>query len=639
MDVLSDPTLSVKRNGRGAHADAVGSCVRERPSVSHGVPRDAPNKVPVDFSSRARSATACETDAREAERFLQHLDPDATGFLFTSGDDDKARARARVKRGMSAPFHHRHGRVTDYGVQAWMQERQASGWNVGVTVQAMKGTKRRADDLAYVRAVFAEMDHGQPVSWPLEPSIISETSQDHFHVYFLVDPEAPMSEADFHGCMMCMVEVYGSDPSAKDTARTLRLPGSWNMKPGREPHHVRIIHESGARYSRDELVSAFPAPPRPKPTPNAPRPHLNGCAPPGLERFVGDDGPLKAISPDQYATWIVVGQALHHESNGGADGLVLWDQWSAGSDKWTAGVCAQRWKSFGRRKGVTGGTIHAVAVSNGWRKPARRRALADKGQRTPGARTPSNTKVAPRPIDLTATAEAEATPRPNKPVWPKCSENGKPCARSQENIRAYVEWRGVKLARNAFANRDEITIDGATHELSDAALRTLRLEADALGLAPPKDYFEDVCHDLAQRNSYNPVADYLSSLLWDGKPRLDRWLPSYTGAPDTELNRAFGSKTLLAAVRRVRQPGCKSDAVLTLEGPQGIGKSTAFRILAGDPWFTDNLSIDADAKLVIEQTTGSWFVEIAELSGIRRGEVEAIKAMISRQSGPRADGV
>jgi predicted P-loop ATPase len=55
-------------------------------------------------------------------------------------------------------------------------------------------------------------------------------------------------------------------------------------------------------------------------------------------------------------------------------------------------------------------------------------------------------------------------------------------------------------------------------------------------------------------------------------PRLDGWLTRYCGAADTPLNRAFGRKTLLAAVRRVREPGCKFDFMLVLEGPQGQGK-------------------------------------------------------------------
>jgi hypothetical protein len=215
--------------------------------------------------------------------------------------------------------------------------------------------------------------------------------------------------------------------------------------------------------------------------------------------------------------------------------------------------------------------------------------------------------------------------------WPDGSP-GKPRHKSQANILAFLDWACVTLRHNAFTLRDEITRDGETSELSDASLRALFLELHALGLDPPKEFFEDVCSNAARRRSYHPVRDYLAGLTWDGAPRLDQWLPTYAGAADTPLSRAFGRKTLIAAVRRVRHPGCKFDQMLVLEGRQGAGKSSLVRVLAGDDWFTDSLTIGQCDKVIIEQTAGSWMVELAELAGIRRAEVEPIKTMISRQA-------
>src|SRR5262245_16675409 len=94
----------------------------------------------------------------------------------------------------------------------------------------------------------------------------------------------------------------------------------------------------------------------------------------------------------------------------------------------------------------------------------------------------------------------------------------------------------------------------------------------------------------------------------------------------------MGRKALIAGVRRIRKPGCKFDTALVFEGKQGTSKSKLVRILASEPWFSDNLPVGADAKLIIEQTAGVWIVELAELSGMRRSEVEAVKTMLSRQS-------
>lgn len=66
---------------------------------------------------------------------------------------------------------------------------------------------------------------------------------------------------------------------------------------------------------------------------------------------------LKRISPEDYETWIKVGMSL----KSGGMGLDMWDWWSARSNKWVAGVCARKWKTFGQQ-GRTGlGTIFFLA--------------------------------------------------------------------------------------------------------------------------------------------------------------------------------------------------------------------------------------------------------------------------------------
>jgi predicted P-loop ATPase len=72
--------------------------------------------------------------------------------------------------------------------------------------------------------------------------------------------------------------------------------------------------------------------------------------------------------------------------------------------------------------------------------------------------------------------------------------------------------------------------------------------------------------------------------------------------------------------------------MLVLEGPQGSDKSSALRVLAVRPeWFTDDLTLNAKAQEFIEQTLGKWIVEAGELKGMRKGEVEVLKATLSRQ--------
>jgi predicted P-loop ATPase len=134
-------------------------------------------------------------------------------------------------------------------------------------------------------------------------------------------------------------------------------------------------------------------------------------------------------------------------------------------------------------------------------------------------------------------------------------------------------------------------------------------------------------------NSFNPILDYLTSLEWDGKPRLDTWLVRYVGAADEPLNRAFGRKVLIAAVRRVREPGTKFDQVLVLEGEEGIGKSTVPKILASPDYFCDEKIIGERNREVVELTTGVWIYELNELEGLGEQGEARVKALLSRTHG------
>lgn len=114
---------------------------------------------------------------------------------------------------------------------------------------------------------------------------------------------------------------------------------------------------------------------------------------------------------------------------------------------------------------------------------------------------------------------------------------------------------------------------------------------------------------VAREFSFHPVRDYLNGLVWDGVPRVCRWVVDHAGADATEIVCEMSSKFLISAVARVFHPGCKVDTMLVLEGGQGLKKSTAFRALA-EPWFTDHLPDLANKDSMI-QLQGKWIIEIA----------------------------
>ena len=206
---------------------------------------------------------------------------------------------------------------------------------------------------------------------------------------------------------------------------------------------------------------------------------------------------------------------------------------------------------------------------------------------------------------------------------------------SQKNIRLAIDLLGVKLSYDEFSLRE--TIEGPDDEplrtFNDKELVRLYLAIDEeFYFRPAKGYFEDVVLNECYANKYHPVRQYLDSVKHDGKPRVDTWLIDYGGAPDTPYVRAVGALILIAAVRRVRQPGCKFDEMLVLESPEGKDKSTALATLAvREEWFSDSLPMDADDKQVIEIMSGKWIIEAPELKGMRGKTEEHVKAFLSRR--------
>lgn len=132
-----------------------------------------------------------------------------------------------------------------------------------------------------------------------------------------------------------------------------------------------------------------------------------------------------------------------------------------------------------------------------------------------------------------------------------------------------------------------------------------------------------------QRHSFHPIRNYLNKLEWDGKPRGEKLFIDYLGAEDNIYTRTVTRKWLTAAVARVMRPGCKFDNLVVLVGAQGVGKSYLGSML-GRGWFSDTFGT-VQGKDAYEQLKGCWVIEIAELSAMKKAEVESVKMFISKR--------
>lgn len=215
--------------------------------------------------------------------------------------------------------------------------------------------------------------------------------------------------------------------------------------------------------------------------------------------------------------------------------------------------------------------------------------------------------------------------------WPVLNDKFQPAKDHPSNIRHALARLGIEVHRNLFTFMNDVEgfrLD--TRDLNDVAdilssrfLRDLDFRATSAAI---KSEIIAIGHE----QTYHPIVDYLDGLVWDGNPRLDNMLRDYAGADDTEINREFGAKFLIAGVRRVRQPGVKFDTMLVFEGNQGTGKSSFAETLAvNSDWFCGSLSLKSDDKTKAELLAGAWIVEVQEMDGIRKASTHELKRFLS----------
>lgn len=285
-------------------------------------------------------------DLFQAMQFLALLDPNAKAFTFQTFDDQAARKSPALARII-------HATIKDCWEQ--LETLNARGAGIFVAINATDLQGRARENIVRVRAVWGDFDNGLPGHFPLDPSVITTTSTNRFQTPWFCDG---LSFDDHANVMNRIVRDYGADAGAKDLSRVLRLPGFFHRKGA--PYRVEMVKFTEQRYSREELLAAFP------PLPVAPAEPAAEPQPVDLAKL---RSALKAIphnSRDDRETWRVVGAALKHQL--GEQGFDLWTAWSSPSEKYNDVDQLRVWRSFKRETGkiVGVGTIFHLAQKHGW---------------------------------------------------------------------------------------------------------------------------------------------------------------------------------------------------------------------------------------------------------------------------------
>lgn len=296
---------------------------------------------------------------------------------------------------------------------------------------------------------------------------------------------------------------------------------------------------------------------------------------------------------DDYDEWLKVGMALHSVGN---DSLLGdWIQWSTASGKFKAGECEAKWKSFKSDSGGVGlGTLFHLA---GGVSPREQAIKALKSVLGPEV---AQSAGAAKPIKL---------------------ETG-------ELLTLLRQQLGDRLRFNIY--NQAVELDGKA--VTD--LEHYYLQLAQLNIKVSKELAADALVFVAKENQFDPVREYLDRVADEVPPvPIDHLATSYLRPADQpgSLFDAMLRCTLIAAVRRIYEPGAKHDAACVLMGPQGCGKSTFWRNLGG-PFFSDALG-DINNKDDLLLVGKAWIHEWGEIDRITgKNHAGKIKAFLSRQT-------
>jgi len=142
---------------------------------------------------------------------------------------------------------------------------------------------------------------------------------------------------------------------------------------------------------------------------------------------------------------------------------------------------------------------------------------------------------------------------------------------------------------------------------------------------------------ISDRNPVNLVADWILSKPWDGIDRLQDLCDTLTHREDypEPLKQQLLHRWLISTVAAVLKPsGFHARGVLTLQGPQSIGKTRWISSLVPDPILREmaiklDHHLDASNKDSLITAISHWIVEIGELDSSFKKDVARLKGFLT----------
>lgn len=207
-----------------------------------------------------------------------------------------------------------------------------------------------------------------------------------------------------------------------------------------------------------------------------------------------------------------------------------------------------------------------------------------------------------------------------------------------QNVQHLLNAYGIITRYDVIKKKLRITIPGLSGSPDNAdnvamahIISLANLNGMAIGQIPS---FVEV---IADRHQINPVADWITGKPWDGADRLEAFYATLVEREDfpDSLKQTLMQRWLVSAVAAALKPsGFRARGILTLQGPQSIGKGTWINELVSDPLLREHVvkvdqPLDAGNKDHILTAISHWIVEIGELDGAFKKDIARLKGFLT----------
>jgi putative DNA primase/helicase len=220
------------------------------------------------------------------------------------------------------------------------------------------------------------------------------------------------------------------------------------------------------------------------------------------------------------------------------------------------------------------------------------------------------------------------------PVFLDVGDKKKPMG-TLANFEILMRHYGITIRYNEMTKEEEIDIPGYT---GHADLEQNAKLAQLISLANlhrfPKSDIDAMVIKIASANSYHPVRNWIEEIKWDGQDRRPDFYSILELETYDPLKETMMRKWALSAVAALYHPGFSCEGVLTLTGPQGLGKTTMATQLipSGAKWYKDGVHLDLNNKDTVFKALGSWITELGEIdTTFKRSEISQLKAFLTER--------